>query len=177
MRLCDVEGCERSHEARGYCHGHLARFYRGHSIGGPFPASPLDRFIARIEVDGDCWVWTGGTDGDGRYGMTKADGRHVPAHRWAYEHLTGQQIPDGFELDHLCRRTLCVNPDHLEPVTHQENVRRGALVKDHCRRGHLYTRDNTSYASNGGRVCKACRRLKYALGGRNARWSDLGVAS
>ena len=83
--------------------------------------STWDRFWARVDV-GLCWEWTGSNDRG--YGMFRLDGRTVRAHRWAWETLVGP-IPRGLHLDHLCRNPPCVNPDHLEPVTQPENIRRG----------------------------------------------------
>lgn len=80
----------------------------------------------------DCWLWTGAKTGDD-YGVIIEGGRKVGAHRWLYERLVGP-VPEGLDLDHLCRRHDCVNPDHLEPVTHQENIRRGDLAR-HERHG------------------------------------------
>ncbi len=88
-----------------------------------------ERFWVKVDVLGDCWLWAAGLDGHG-YGQfrvgSRTDGtrRMVRAHRWAYEHLVGV-IPDGLDLDHLCRTPRCVNPAHLEPVTNRENSRRG----------------------------------------------------
>jgi hypothetical protein len=76
----------------------------------------------------------------------------------AYEMLVGP-VPDGLELDHLCRVPACVNPDHLEPVTHIENVRRGRSYwaeRTHCSAGHEYTRENTRITKRG-RTCRACK--------------------
>lgn len=78
-----------------------------------------------VEFTGFCWLWKWSPSGDG-YGQIKGS-RIRPtqqAHRWSYEYLVGP-IPDGMELDHLCRVKICVNPDHLEPVTSSMNVLRG----------------------------------------------------
>lgn len=73
--------------------------------------------------DTPCWIWQGARDGQG-YGHVGRGGRWVRAHRRWYEDHVGP-IPEGHDLDHLCRVKLCVRPDHMEPVTHAENVRRG----------------------------------------------------
>lgn len=85
--------------------------------------------MSRIQKYGDCWLWTGartgGRKGQPPYGFVRLDAkRRTGAHRFMYELLVGP-IPEGLKLDHLCRTPLCVNPDHLEPVTQRENVRRG----------------------------------------------------
>ncbi|MFF1336357.1 HNH endonuclease signature motif containing protein [Streptomyces sp. NPDC058290] len=85
------------------------------------------------------------------------------AHRWAYRDSRGD-IPDGLELDHLCRHPACVRPDHLDPVTHAENVRRGraginSAVKTHCPAGHAFDEANTR-VRNGKRECRACGRIR-----------------
>lgn len=80
------------------------------------------RFWSRVEPTGFCWNWTGNPDKDG-YASTALAGKRLLVHRIAYTLLVGE-IPKGLTLDHLCRNKLCVNPDHLEPVTGAENVRR-----------------------------------------------------
>ena len=88
----------------------------------------LDRFNARTtRSDQGCWEWSGAKDGDGYASMHYA-GRCYRAHRFAYEQFVGP-IPKGLVLDHLCRNRGCVRPDHLEPVTNAENIRRGETGK------------------------------------------------
>jgi len=94
---------------------------------------PLEtRLFAKIDAAGPCWLWTGGTAGGtpgDRYGYIgpgrRGSGPMLRVHRVVWELLVGP-IPEGLELDHLCRVRICCNPDHLEPVTHRENLRRGA---------------------------------------------------
>ena len=83
------------------------------------------RFWKYVDKTGDCWNWLGGSYGAGYGGFYIGGGREnrkrAYAHRFAYEHHVGP-IPEGLEIDHLCRNRRCVNPDHLEKaVTHQVN--------------------------------------------------------
>lgn len=96
------------------------RFVNGHNRRH----GPLDYIV---DADTGCWVWQRHVNEQGYAKITRA-GRRVWAHRWFYEQHTGP-IPDSLELDHLCRTPACVNPDHLEPVTHAENIRRGKNAK------------------------------------------------
>lgn len=130
---------------------------------------PLEeRFWPKVDKlgPGGCWLWTASTDryGYGRIhvGTSRADSKLKAAHNVAYELLIGP-IPVGLELDHLCRITACVNPAHLEPVTHRENLLRSDSVSGkaarvtHCPQGHLYDKQNTR-VTNGVRQCRACDR-------------------
>lgn len=121
-----------------------------------------DRFWSRIHADGICWEWQGNKNTQGR-GQFYANGRQHQAHRVAYEILVGP-VPDGLELDHLCRNPICANPDHLEPVTHRENILRGYnpaaanARKTHCKRGHPFDEVNTYHRRDGNRDCRQCIR-------------------
>lgn len=103
---------------------------------------------------GACWLWIGGVNGRG-YATIKDGGRTFYVHVLTWVESNGP-VPDGLELDHLCRNTRCCNPSHLEPVTHAENMRRGAhSLKTHCPHGHEYTEENT-YRNQGRRFCREC---------------------
>jgi hypothetical protein len=114
-----------------------------------------------------CWNWIGAIfkkKYGGNYGQLRmggCNGRVKKAHRLSYEYFIGQ-IPDGLEIDHLCRNTLCVNPDHLKPVTHIENCRRrrdSGLPS--CKYGHKYTPETTYIRpDNGRRECKICMKVR-----------------
>jgi hypothetical protein len=106
-----------------------------------------------------CWLWIGHVGPNG-YGQAGSKGKVHPSHRVVYEAALGP-IPDGLELDHLCRNPPCVNPEHLEPVTHRENMRRGYYgTKTHCPQGHAYDDENTYRKANGHRECRTCAREK-----------------
>lgn len=122
----------------------------------------VERFRAKYEIQPDgCWLWTAYIDSYGYGRFTGPQHRSPYAHRYWYELHVGP-IPDGLQLDHLCRERHCVNPDHLEPVTQQENIRRGDLgkaqsAKTHCPRRHGYTTANTYINPRGSRECRICR--------------------
>lgn len=137
------------------------------------PPSPvLPRLASKFTVSDGCWEWTGTrTYGYGRFRLR---GKYVQAHRLMYELLVGP-IPDGLQLDHLCRNRACVRPSHLEPVTQRENILRGEgptannATKTHCRYGHEFTPENTYQVKTGGRFCRACARARWHARARAAR--------
>jgi hypothetical protein len=83
------------------------------------------------------------------------------AHRVVYEHMVGA-IPEGLQLDHLCRNRMCVNPEHLEPVTGQENKRRAVALITECPQGHPCNEANLRRQPDGRRYCRECKRLQSA---------------
>lgn len=112
-----------------------------------------------------CWLWAGQTNGCG-YGVIREKGRgkRHRAHRVIYENMVGE-IPKGLVIDHLCRVTMCINPDHLEAVTQKENNLRGVgfmaqnARKTHCPQGHPYSGNNVFHRkikNHVGRYCRTC---------------------
>lgn len=115
----------------------------------------VPRFWQKVNITDGCWTWNGGTTVHG-YGQMSVNYRKVLAHRFAYELLVAP-IPAGMEIDHLCRVRRCVNPRHMEPVTHAENMAR-QVPRSHCPQGHEMTEANTvRRADTGYRMCRQCR--------------------
>lgn len=127
------------------------------------------RFWAKVDKTpghgpwGDCWLWTGAKHQHG-YGRHRFKIESYFAHITSYRMVYGE-VPLELELDHVCRIKACVNPDHLEPVPHRENLMRGECptakfaLQTHCLRGHEFTDENTYRWRNVGRLCRACRAL------------------
>lgn len=116
----------------------------------------LERFLDKIIWTDSCWEWKGAKRGYG-YPVIKIDNRSVAAHRVSYEMFVGS-IPIDYEIDHLCNNRICVNPNHLEPVTHLVNITRRFALYTHCKRGHILSGTNVYNHPNGSRRCIACRR-------------------
>jgi len=137
---------------------------------GPKLAPIEERFWKLVDVgvrSGECWNYTGATwKGYGQFGVKVGDKwKTMKAHRVSYELLVGP-IPEGLQLDHLCRNPRCVNPTHLEPVTNRTNGLRGTsfaakhAVKTHCNYGHKFTPENTMMSTSPHgwpwRECRKC---------------------
>ena len=151
--ICIIEDCKKPASRRGWCTMHYARWkkwgdpltlrYVGidamYDRNGPIPEH-------RPEL-GACWLYTGRSNNGG-----------YARHRQMYERHRGP-VASGYVLDHLCRNRLCGNPDHLQPVIHIENVRRGlrGRMVTHCPKGHPYDETNTVF-HHGRRECLTCRR-------------------
>ncbi len=139
----------------------------------PIPVE--ERFWAKVDKRGPegCWLWLGRKESKG-YGQFECKGIFNVAHRFAYELLLGP-IPEGLTLDHLCRNRACVNPDHLEPTLHRDNVLRGVNAcatnarVTHCPEGHPYDLFNTYRMSNGGRACRKCIKEYQREGGKDVQ--------
>ena len=137
------------------------------------PDNVLSKIHSMPEVG--CWLWTAATTNG--YGVVQINGKLQRAHRVVYEALIGK-IPEGLEIDHLCRNRSCVNPAHMEPVTGRENIARGESKsaihsrQTHCKAGHEFTPENTYLRKRGHkteRFCRECcrardRRRRPAMG-------------
>lgn len=184
---CAVAGCARTkHQAKGLCTHHYLESWRTKPIADHTEAGRNSRsrrrtpeevetakqarsetkFWSPVNKTTTCWLWTGKLTDRG-YGRTSFRRRLQFIHRIAYVLLVGP-IPEGHELDHLCRVRNCVNPAHLEPVVHRINsLRSHSMVADNaqktsCLRGHEFSVENTYINSKGGRVCRACRVARRA---------------
>jgi hypothetical protein len=125
----------------------------------------LERFLQKFEVrESCCWEWIAARNKYG-YGNFWARPLFVRAHRFAYELWVGQ-IPKDSELDHLCSNRACINPEHLEPVSHLINVKRAwahkpRLTETHCGRGHEFTPENTYWHRRGGPPTRSCKQCQW----------------
>lgn len=177
--ICSVNGCEKMSWSRGLCNMHYLRKRKHGDVLADVPSlrAPLEERLWRnIDRDGPvsdhrpdlgpCWNWTSGTNRG--YGRINTDNGKQYTHVVVYDFLVGS-IPEGLELDHLCRNPRCCNPTHLEPVTHRVNTLRGNGMaalnarKTHCKRGHALDGSDAVVLSDGTRVCNRCRRIAYMI--------------
>jgi len=171
VSACVIEGCARPTKTRGWCGAHYEKW---RTTGDPTsgrvyasvlrPRTTMGRFWSKVRADHTtgCWNWTGSTQASG-HGRLTVEGKQHAAYRFLYEQLVAP-IPAGLELDHLCNNPRCVNPDHLEPVTPDENKRRFRSIqaaemgaRTTCIRGHeraIYERTR----DGGSNYCIECAR-------------------
>lgn len=137
-------------------------------------AHRVELFMAKVAIGhgGGCWFWLGDKDERLGYGRCSRYGRKIMAHRESYSLFIGP-VPPGLELDHLCKNRACVRPDHMEPVTHAENILRGDTfqarnaAKSACDNGHPFDSSNTAIRvrrSRGGRTSRICRTCERQRG-------------
>lgn len=152
--LCECGCGDVAKPGNRFIHGHHRRGVRSRTMGWTVE----DRGFTS-----PCWMWSGYRQQHGYGVVSNGRSKKTVAHRAVYEEMVGP-IPEGMELDHLCRQRGCVNPAHLEPVTRQENVLRGTsfaarnATKTECPKGHPYDETNTLIDTAGSRRCRACRR-------------------
>ena len=154
QRTCSLSDCNRVHYARNYCKRHYLRWNR---YGDPRlarnPETVEGKFWAKVRRTVGCWTWQGYVRRRDGYAGFKWNGKTGAAYRFSYE-LHNGPIPDGLQIDHLCRNRACVRPDHLEAVTGAINVARGVRLVRTCECG----RDVLGNAYFMHR--RACRRLR-----------------
>ena len=147
---------------------------------GPKPRTAAEKFHDKYAVDPDtgCWNWTD-VPGDHGYGtISEAPApmqrRTLLAHRVSYELHKGP-IPDGLVVDHMCNNRRCVNPDHLQAITHEANIKRSPAphvqrwLTGRCIRGHDLTDPEVAYIrpDNGRPMCRVCVRIRGEATRRN----------
>lgn len=173
VKYCDY--CGDPAIAKSMCRMHYGRDRKGLDMFKPkHTVFSKERVMQYVDKNADGhWYWTGyvsiPTKGSNSWGYAQCrneEGRKEPAHRVVYR-LHGGVIPEGYEVDHLCKVRHCVNPEHLEAVTKYENMMRGNVGaainkrKTHCIRGHELAGENLYVTPYGGRVCVECRRARY----------------
>lgn len=173
---CSVPGCQGNKFTAALCAKHWARLRKHGDVNyvKPYAArtGPKNGLIQNpekgyvIDSETGCWNWQHFKDKNGYGRMTNPDKEaksgSTLAHIVYYVRKNGP-VPAGLELDHLCRNHGCVNPDHLEAVTHAENMRRGIgnglQHRTHCDHGHEFTPANTKLTARGVRACRMCMRI------------------
>lgn len=166
--MCAAEGCERRAEKRGWCTKHHARWLRHGTTADPIIVTVEERFWSKVEKTETCWLWKASLNRKGYAQFFPQPGKLVEGHRWAWISANGS-VPDGLELDHLCKVKHCVNPVHLEAVTHAENMRRWLSLITHCPQGHPYDEVNTYVTKANVRHCRQCHRDQSREYGRKLR--------
>jgi hypothetical protein len=165
-RICLEPDCGRAVQARDRCHKHYVQWYRDGGSETIVRRTFEERFWSYVRPAEalECWEWTGARNQFGYGQIGRGRDNLLVAHRASWEMLRGE-IPDGLQLDHLCRNPPCVNPWHLDPVTQRVNLLRGETLtarnaaKTECPSGHPYTPGNI-YWDQGHRTCRTCKMAR-----------------
>lgn len=170
LRQCVVDGCfaETRYLRKGMCDKHYRRVLRnGTIVPKVIFGDNKSRFLSKVAINSEsgCWLWTDYLDDDG-YGQFKVSGKTLRAHRWIYsEYYNG--IDSELVIDHLCRVRRCVNPEHMELVTTQENSARGNGSRryfqnlGHCTHGHEYVDGSYFILGDGSWRCRDCSNAAW----------------
>lgn len=159
-RACSDPSCDRPAHTRGMCSMHYQRAVRAGLPLGQWRTLETRLWARLVEAPSGCWEWQGATSSG--YGTIRYDGRTQYVHRVTWQELRSE-IPDGLELDHLCKNTRCANPWHLDPVTSAVNLARSTNpASTHrraatCKNGHPKTTENVYISPTGRRQCQPCK--------------------
>lgn len=167
MSECLSPDCTKKAKTRGLCQRHYAQWLRNGVMASQAAITKVPlaaRFWSKVDVGNinDCWLWRGGaTEGRGRFTFRENKKiKSVIATRVAYYLCTNEWPDDSLELDHLCPNILCVNPAHLELVTHRENMRRSMLRRAFAKAMNRFEEEEFIWAnSNQGRLATGIRRI------------------
>ena len=166
QRICSIDDCDAPATRRGVCNVHYHRLKRLGALPPPtVQPSRAERFWAKVDKSGECWVWLGARKTRG-YGTFWDGNRVVAAHRYSYELAKGD-LTDGLVLDHRCRNTSCVNPAHLRQVTQKQNME------------HMGAGPHSTSGLRGVHVCKDGYRVVVIHHGRQISgglFQDIGAA-
>ena len=131
--ICSVSDCDSPVRSRGVCVTHYwGALSEKEQIAATERAK--SRFWAKVDKSGECWNWTASTYSNGYGAFRGADGRVNVAHRYACK-ISGREVPDELDVDHLCFNRACVNPDHVRLVTNKQNMENRAGPNSNCESG------------------------------------------
>lgn len=162
--FCAVPNCGSPIDYRDWCDKHYQRWLKhGDPTVTKLEWDPIVRLKRDVAYTASgCWIYNGKDPCSSGYQRWYVGGKRYLVHRWTYEHFVGP-IPDGHQIDHLCRVPPCCNPEHLRPLTPRQNALLSPTAapavnarKTHCKRGHLFDKTNTRIERNGARQCRAC---------------------